>query len=147
VAEDVTHVVQQMYHALTKKDLDWFSERLDRNPDAVHIGAGYTESLSSDAMVQDLERFFGDMSMNLRPGKMTVDQRGDVAWVVDTAVVGFDDGSELTFRATLVFVTHDGVWKLAHSHLSLPEEASADAARKVLAKDGDSSLAGDVSCA
>ncbi len=144
MAENFTQVVQQMYHALSSKDLDWFSERLDRNPNAVHIGAGYTESLSSDAMLQDLERFFGRMSITWRPAEMTADQRGDVAWVVDTAVVGFDDGSELVFRASLVFVIHDGVWKLAHSHLSLPEESSADTARKVQVEDSRSSLAGDV---
>lgn len=116
--ESIVQVVQELRRALATRDASWFAERLSQKAHAVHVGKSYVMSLLSSASPTE---GLGEVEIRWMRGELAVDQRGDVAWVVDMATLCFDDGSEIVLRAALVFVLDDDTWQLAHSYLCVPE--------------------------
>lgn len=117
MAEPIRDVVEALHAALTRGDIGWFEERLASGP-CVHITTTAEGWMSRAAFLEGLRRQFAEVALEWTAGEVVVEERGEMAWVADRAVVRFDDGSTLAARMSLVFVRDDGLWRLAHSHLT-----------------------------
>ncbi|MDQ1373229.1 MAG: SnoaL-like domain [Actinomycetota bacterium] len=118
----IRSLTEDMYAALSRDDQAWFQDHLLLEPETVHIGGGHRFWNTSEGLLEALGQQAEEVDIKWQTGEVVVRCRGDVAWVAARPMLRFDDGSELSCRATLVWVRQpDGEeWKLAHSHLSVP---------------------------
>lgn len=118
VTAEVAQLVGALYTALSVGDKAWVAEHVLLDEHAVHIGWGAAHWRNARELLDGLQEQFASVQMQWRMTEPVVLHRGDAVCVVDRPVIGFDDGSELPCRVTLVFFDEGG-WKLAHSHLSV----------------------------
>lgn len=122
-AEGVHRLVLAMYDALSSGDIGWFADHCERTADAVHVGVADSFWIRGDSLVERLGPAFEEVTMAMTPGDVVVGVWGDTAVAVDRPVAGFDDGSSLVCRATIVFARDGaGEWRLVHTHMSMGEE-------------------------
>jgi hypothetical protein len=115
----VEAATRALFTALSTGSLAWVDEHLLSEPDAVHIGSGRGAWMAPERLRRELGAQAEDLRADWVIEDLVVQLRADVAWVAVRPVVRFDDGSELEYRATLVFVVEGSAWCLAHSHLSV----------------------------
>jgi hypothetical protein len=118
VLTEVSQLVAGLFTALSVGDLTWMEQHLLIDDHALHIGVGNAHWRTARELFDGLQEQFALERMQWRATDPVYLHRGDAVCVVDRPVIGFDDGSELPCRLTLLFLRETG-WKLAHSHLSV----------------------------
>jgi len=120
---DVRDALQRFYEAMNGHEVAVVGELFSNQRQVLIIGTGGPWSIGRDAAVGALaEQFEADPAVRFEAGDMTVEEHGDVAWVAENPRIHLADGTVVLCRHTAVLTREDGAWRVAQSHLSVPEE-------------------------
>ncbi len=119
MAEDIEQVMRALYRALTERDEVAMARLLADDPRARHVFATDEAWRGYDTILTWLRRYFSEAEVRWEPsGERVLWCEGSMASVVDRPTLHFDDGSALRAHLSLVLVSIEGEWRVAHSHFS-----------------------------
>jgi uncharacterized protein (TIGR02246 family) len=121
----VMAVMQKLFEAFEKKDLNMGLALFAPDPDVVFIGTGGDEKCIGLAEIKaEFERAFAQSKQtSIQLGWHSVSSAGQVAWVAADAVIRAKvSGQEISFpvRFTTVMEQRGDKWLVVQSHDSLP---------------------------
>jgi hypothetical protein len=119
----------RFYNRLSASDVDSFDELVSAHPATLVIGTAPGELVRERARL----RFgFEAEGVTLQARDPHGYSEGDMAWIVETPLFGFPDGSPIDIRLTTVLLKQEGKWKLVHGHFSVgvPDEEVAELQRR-----------------
>ncbi len=131
---ELRQVMLHYYEAVSKGDLSVVDHILSRQPGILWIGSDPQEWWEDrDKVLSVWKAQFEELggASTLKPTTLSAWSQGDVGWVSDRPLCTLPDGTEVTFRITVVFRKEPEGWKIVqvHSSMGTPNE---DVAGKAL---------------
>ncbi len=125
-SQSVADALGAIYAAISEGDAGVLAGALSNKQGVVFIGTDPDEWYEDADEIGEMLKAQAAAGIRVRPGKITAYSEGSVGWASDRGTFVLPDGSEVPFRATVVFHEEDGLWKVVQEHASVgvPNEES-----------------------
>lgn len=129
--EEVRERIQQFFQAMDTQNLSMMEELIPRSETTVHVGTDKNEIWKGWKVLQEATRQqFENLDYykaNIHDLTITISDNQKVAWYFHRLDAEIKSGASITrwqgARFTGVLEKENGQWKLAQTHVSIPESA------------------------
>jgi ketosteroid isomerase-like protein len=120
-SEEIKALMQQLYEAMGRGDVEGFENHVSRSGGTLVIGTDPKEWWSG---YEEIHRVFSQQikemggTVEIVASELHAYSEGSVGWTADKATFRLSDGTQMPFRATGVLHREGSDWKLVQWHVS-----------------------------